>query len=394
MNNNEIVSDLHVHLFDNPSEKDFFEILDMAEANGVKCLALLEYNNLNLYKSGLWDRVKDKIKDHYSGKLVTAIEFVSTIDDVQSAKTGFDYNGFRSDIVLYDYDPEKLMPLFEDSFLQKLWTEDCAMFVQKLNEYGFYPPQDIFVNDGHPASYAKNYLDYLFENEEEKIRFVETFKLPKLDVESDITRNLITNPKGALFFHQKLFPNSSEVFMIAKNVGGKVCLAHPAYMSSDFDTRDYIETMVNLSRSNPEVYKPIELITGTYMLDRANDTMVVNQVADEFGLTKVPTSDVKTQYRRDVNGKNEPVMYCITDINGENRRIYYKPRPGFAVCPWLESYLRAHGGKVEDFEDFEESLKSAEANLTAEKSLVNEFSDARDYTFSFESYKAKEQEQE
>lgn len=389
--NNNVVSDLHVHLFDNPSEKDFFELLDMAESNGVKCLALLEYSNLNLYKSGLWDRVKDRIKDHYSGKLVTAIEFVSTIDNIKSNKTGFDYNGFRTDIVLYDFDPEKLMPLFEDSFLQKLWTEDCGVFIQKLNEFGFYPPKEIFVNDGHPASYAKNYLDYLFENPEEKNRFIETFKLEKLDVESDITRNLITNPNGALFFNQKLFPNATEVFAIAKNVGGKVCLAHPAYMSKEFDTRDYIETMVNLSRSSAE-FKPIELVTGTYMLDRAKDTEVVNKVADEMGLTKVPTSDVKTQYRREIDGKNEPVMYCITDINGENRRIYYKPRPGFAICPWIESYLQKNGGKVYNFEDFEKALKEAEANLTAEKELVDSFSDARDYGFSYENYSAAEKE--
>ncbi|MBQ8425958.1 MAG: hypothetical protein IJX17_08105 [Clostridia bacterium] len=390
MKKNNIVADMHVHLYDNPSEKDFFEILDMAEANGVKCLALLEFNNLNLYKSGLWDKVKDKIKKHYSGKLVTAIEFVSTIDDIKSPATGFNYDGYRSDIVLYDFDPEKLMPLFEDSFLQKLWEDDCSVFVQKLGEYGFYPPKNIFINDGHPASYAKHYLDYLFENPEEKERFIKTFNLKKLDVESDITRNLITNPKGELFFHQKLFPNSSEVFRIAKQIGGKICLAHPAYMSGDFDTQDYIKTMVELSKSNPEEFKPIEMITGTYMLDRAKDTEVVEKSSEEFGLIKIPTSDVKTQYRRIVNGKDEPVMYCITEINGEKTRVNYRPRPGFAICPWIESYLSVHNGKVEDFADFEKSIENAPANLSLDQSVFNKFKDARDYGFSMEAYNERQ----
>ena len=34
MNNNDIVSDLHVHLFDNPSEKDFFEHCRLAPLAG------------------------------------------------------------------------------------------------------------------------------------------------------------------------------------------------------------------------------------------------------------------------------------------------------------------------------------------------------------------------
>ena len=163
-------------------------------------------------------------------------------------------------------------------------------------------------------------------------------------------------------------------------------------MSTAFDTRDYIETMVNFSRSSKD-FKPIELVTGTYMLDRAEDTRVVNEVANEMGLVKIPTSDVKTQYRREVNGKNEPVMYCITDINGKDERIYYKPRPGFAICPWIESYLQKHSGKVNSFDDFEKELKEANANLFAEKELIDEFADARDYGFTYENYNNAEKEQ-
>jgi hypothetical protein len=383
-----MIADMHVHLYDMPSEKDFFEILDMAEQSGVKCLTVLEFNNLNLYKSGLWDKVKDKIKQHYSGKLVTGIEFVTTIDDVNSPTTGFNYDGYRSDIVLYDFDPAKLMPLFVDNFLANLWEQDCEIFIQKLNKFGFYPPKEIFVNDMHPASYAKHYLDYLFEHEDEKVRFVDSFKLPKLDVESDITRNLITNPNGALFFHQKLFPNSSDVFAIAKNVGGHLCLAHPAHMCYEFDTEDYIRTMVGLSRSNPEQFEPITMITGTYMLDRKSDSEVVTRVADELKLKKIPTSDVKTQYRNPETG--DPVMYCITNINGKNEKIFYKPKVGFAICPWIESYLASHNGKIEDMDDFLKSLGEAKPNLTLDESIYAEFKDASDYDFSMQAYNEKQ----
>ena len=144
--NENIIADLHVHLWDIPDGKSFYEILDMAEKNGVKSLTLLEYNNLNLFKYGLWDKVKNNISKHYSGKLITGIEFVSTVDDgVKSSKTGFDYSGYRSDIVLYNFNPEDLMPLFDDKYLQRLWVEDCKVFVEKINKFGFYPPKEIFV---------------------------------------------------------------------------------------------------------------------------------------------------------------------------------------------------------------------------------------------------------
>ena len=132
------------------------------------------------------------------------------------------------------------------------------------------------------------------------------------------------------------------------------------------------------------------MITGTYMLDRAKDTDIVHKLADEYNLVKIPTSDVKTQYRRNVNGKDEPGMYCITEINGKKERVYYNPRPGFAICPWIESYLEKHNGKVEDFEDFEKQLKIAKPNLTLDKATFEKFNDARDYGFSFDSYKTME----
>lgn len=380
------VSDLHVHLWEIPSEKDFFELLDLAEANSVKNLVLLEFSNLNFYKYGLWDKVKDKIKDHFSGKLITGIEFVSTIDDITSPRTGFEYNGYRSDIVLYDFDPEKLMPYFEDKYLKKLWDEDCKVFIEKLKEHGFTAPKEIYKNDGHASSFAENYMYYLFDHPEEKQRFMQYFGLSKLEIPSDITRNLMDGCGKPLSYHQKLYTYSSEVFEIAKKVGGRLCLAHPAYMSTDFDTEDYIRVMNDLSKSNPKTRKPFEFVSGPYMLDRAQDTVVIDRVSSELGLTQIPTSDVKTQYRRKVNEVDEPVMYCITNLNGEKTRINYKPRPGFAICPFIESYLKERGGVINDFDDLQRAIDNAPANLTLDDELANTFADVRDYGFSLANY--------
>ena len=114
------------------------------------------------------------------------------------------------------------------------------------------------------------------------------------------------------------------------------------------------------------------------MLDREQDTKVINKLSKELKLDLIPTSDCKTNYRRVVGDKNEPVMYCDTMINGEKKRIFYSPRPGFAVCHWIESYLASHNGKIEDFEDFQKQLDNAPANLFIEKSLDNKFSDIRE----------------
>ncbi len=374
-----VISDLHVHLYEVPSEEDFFELLDMAEANGVKCLTLLEFNNLNLFKYGLWDRVKDRIPEHYSGKIVSAVEFVTTIDHLVSPETGFDYFGYRSDIIAYDFDPEKLLPYFSDEHLSKLWEEDLDEFSEKLAEYGFNPPREIYKNDCHAASYAKQLLDWLNKNPEIKQQFMQTFGLQKLDIESDITRNLITNPNGALFFCQRLFPSSFEVFQIAKEIGAKVCLAHPAYMSTDFDTEDYIKTMWAASLLSKD-YEPIKFVSGPYMLDTAEDAKVIDRVSTELNLIQLPSSDLKSQYRRVVNGENQPMMYCFTMINGEKAKVIYRPRPGFAIMPWIEEYLASHNGRVEDFDDFTRKLEEAPANLFMPEQLEKSFKDVRTYT--------------
>ena len=83
-------------------------------------------------------------------------------------------------------------------------------------------------------------------------------------------------------------------------------------------------------------------------------------------------------------------MYCITEINGKKEKVLYSPRPGYAICPWIESYLESHNGKVEDFDDFNKAIAEAGANLTLDESVFAEFKDASDYDFSMEVYNEKQ----
>lgn len=381
----QVIADFHVHLNEIPTEKDFFEILDLAEANGVQCLTLLEFSNMNFFKYGLWDRVKDKIKDHYSGKLLTAVECVSTIDD-GITRNGYDFSGQRADIVISGFDPADLMPFYDDEHLSKLWNEDLVQFVQQLKKHGFEAPMDIFKNDCHASSFARQYLEYLNKNPEEKKRFMDYFAeqlpkgadrvSPKLEIESDITRYLM-NPGGPMFYHQKLYTNLSDVLRMAKQVGADVSLAHPAHMNTQFDTEDYLRSVVEFSHTSPD-FQPVTSTTRNYMLDSREDTAVIDRVSADLGLKQYGASDGKYQYR---TPEDKPTMYCYYG----NQKILYTPRPGFAIVPWIDSYLELHPNTL-GTPEFMAALSTAPANLTISQSEIDRYRDVRDYHFDMKRY--------
>ena len=323
-----VKADLHMHLEETSTIDDLKTLLTMCEAQKLKAASILSYNSIAIYQEGgafdlLAKETNNDFSGYFSGKIIPSVEMVSTMDDMPS-KSGKNYEGYRSDIVLYDFDIDKMSKYLNEEELKKAWVEDFEMFSKKCAEVGVeIPPIETFVNDFHPLSFVTQWFE-MCKTIPGYVEYLENIFNIKLNVASDLTRNHISNPNGKLFFKQKLFPDVSTVLKIAKDVGAKVCIAHPAHMSKDFDTTDYIETLVDFSRSDPS-FQPITHACGDYMLNTQQDSETIARVAEKKGLKLVCGSDLRLVDQ----------MYYVGPLtNGE--KVYYAPTPGFAVAKKVE----------------------------------------------------------
>lgn len=314
--------DLHVHIDENADSEVLKKMLTMAENEKVKGLGILSYNSLNIYApNGIFNQViNEGISKYYTGKIISAVEMVTQIDKIPSS-INFDYYGYRADICLYDFEYEKLQKYFETDLLKEYWIEDFNTFKKLSHNIGVEIP-DIsnFVNDYHPLSFVEQiqvkYPDIIKQ-------FSDILNIQIL-VPSDLTRNHITNPKGKLFFEQKLFPKLSTILKIAKDVNCKVAIAHPAYMSNQFNTTDYIKSLVEFSRSD-ESFKQIEYVCGDYMLNSKEDREEIKNIANELNLKLICGSDMRLLPKMYYKGKLSP-----------NDKIEYQPKIGYAIAKDLE----------------------------------------------------------
>lgn len=317
-----IKCDLHAHISENASVEDLKMLLTMAEEENVKGLGVLSYNALNIYEpNGIFKQVMNEgINNYFTGKLISAVEMVCQIDKIPS-KNNFDYYGFRADICLYDFDYEKLQKHFSPQVLSKYWEEDFKMFAKLSKDIGIDIPEiENFVNDYHPLSF----IDQIMKKYPEVIEEFGRILGQTIVISSDLSRNHITNPNGKLFFEQKLFPKVSTILKIAKEVGCKVAIAHPAYMSNLFNTTDYIRSLVEFSRSD-DSYQNIEYVCGDYMLNTQKDCQEIDEIANELKIKKICGSDMRLMDQ----------MFYKGVLSTE--KVTYKPRPGFAIAKLIET---------------------------------------------------------
>lgn len=324
----QVKADLHMHLEESSTIDDLKTLLLMSKNQDLKAVSILSYNSIAIYqKNGAFDLLAKETNNDFSGyfpgKIIPSVEMVSTMENMPS-KAGKNYDGYRSDIVLYDFDLKKLSKYLSEEELKKYWIDDFNMFSQKCLEVGVQiPPIEHFVNDFHPLSFVTQWFE-MCKQVPGYIEELERIFNVKLNIASDLTRNHISNPNGMIFFKQKLFPDVSTVLKIAKDVGAKVCIAHPAHMSKDFDTADYIETLVDFSKSDPE-FQPIKYVCGDYMLNTSHDNKIIAKTAKNKGLKLVCGSDLRLVDK----------MYYVSPLTS-NEKVYYAPTPGFAIAKQVE----------------------------------------------------------
>ena len=107
-----VKADLHMHLEETSTVDDLKTLLVMCETQKLKAASILSYNSIAIYQDGgafdlLAKETNNDFSKYFSGKIIPAVEMVSTMDSMHS-KAGKDYEGYRSDIVLYDFDIEKM----------------------------------------------------------------------------------------------------------------------------------------------------------------------------------------------------------------------------------------------------------------------------------------------
>lgn len=262
-----------------------------------------------------------------------------------------------------------------------------------LDKEIFFPPKEIYVNDYQCCSFVRQYLNYLNSDLDKKKRFMDIFSLNKLDIPSDLSRPLVSKPNAPLYISQKLITRLSDALRIAKETSSKVCLAHPAHMYHDiFDTRDYIKTMLDFSKSI-ENASSITMLSGPYMLDDEKDAEDIAEMARRYSLRLLPSSDANSSYRKQKdNGETTPYMY-LKYGDGKDDKVFYTPRPGFAIRPFITSFMKENNVQM-SFVDFlyyvnsykgdaislsfYDELENCPPNMSISKELADSFSSIDD----------------
>ena len=323
-----VKADLHMHLEENCSTDDLKNLLIRAENEKLSAVSILNYNSIAIYQENgafnmLAKETQNDFSKYFSGKIISSVEMVSTMGKMES-NLGKDYDGYRADLVLYDFDINKMSKYLSKEELKNAWIEDFNTFTQKCKKYNIeIPSVEKFTNNFHPLSFVTQWVE-MCKQIPGKMEELERIFQCQLNTASDLTRIHISNPNGKLFFKQKLFPDVSKVLRIAKDVGAKVCIAHPAFMSKDFDTEDYVTTLVKYSRSNPE-FQPITHACGDYMLNTKQDCETIANVASKLNIKLVCGSDLRVV---------EQMYYMSALTNG--KKVFYEPKPGFAIAKQIE----------------------------------------------------------
>lgn len=341
-----VKADLHMHLDDSATVEDLKKLLKMSEKENLESISILGFNSVSLYlENGAFDllarETNNNFSEYFSGKIIPSVEMVTTIAGMTS-HIGEKYNGHRADLTLYDFDLAKISKYLNEDTLKQFWVEDFKLFSETCLNIGIKIPSiENFTNDAHPLSFVTQWFD-MCKQTPNKIEQLESIFQIKLNSASDLTRAHISNPNGKLYFKQKLFPEIGEILKIAKQVGAKVCIAHPAHMSKDFDTADYMDTLVRFSKSNPD-FQIIEYAFGDYMLNTQKDNEIVEETAKKLNLKLVCGSDLRLVDK----------MYYVSHLtNGE--KVYYTPTPGFAIAKKVElgdGTLLMNKDYLEDFGD-------------------------------------------
>ena len=344
-----VPADFHIHIDNDITKERVIKILKAAEENGLKAICLLEHNNINLYRRGsvLEELFIEGIEKYYTGKIITGVELNCTINNAPvSAKTGIDYNGYDTHILLYGFNPKDIkrkVDWFNEDVDAVRYYSDVDTLLSKLSKLNLpLPPKSYFRYSEGVKPFKQLYRYIMQSPEKEKYTAV----LGDYPHASSFVRHLAYDPHSIIYFNRAQSPLITDVVNVGKESSKLICVAYPYHINRKVikDPADYIDTLQKIPTKTPS--KNFNAVEGPYMLNTDEETNALITYAQANGLLYTAGSDYQPQ---------DKMYYLPPDAT---EKAYYAPAPGLYVRQLFD------GGK---------------GLLYIEEEMLNIIPDVRDY---------------
>jgi len=201
--------DLHTHTKYSDGTDTVIELLKNAENKGLKALSITDHNTCKAY-----DELKTlKIKDYYTGKIITGVELNTKMLNVPIEILGYNVDtDIMENLIKSTYVSQEDRNLFE---LKTLY-EKCKLVGIEL--------PDNYIEKYDQSCYVSRYTHQIIIKDEKNKKIIDD------DAWNDIAvfyRKYMSNPTSLLFIDMdKLLPDFETTCNIVKKAGGLVFVPH------------------------------------------------------------------------------------------------------------------------------------------------------------------------
>ena len=212
--------DLHIHTSNSDGIYSTVEILKIAEKEKINTISFCDHNVLGAYE----DLKKINIKDYYSGKIITGIEF------------DFVYKNKNFHMLGYDFDVEKLK---KSKYIDRRTSEELIEEQEKNLEFfkNVCAKLNIKLTPNlkitYPNEHENDIIKVDMQKHEENNEIVDSI-LGK-DRKTSFWLGHVTNPNSPFYIDfTSGMPTAEEIAKDIHEAGGKVILPHVfEYKSTD-----------------------------------------------------------------------------------------------------------------------------------------------------------------
>lgn len=292
--------DLHIHSNNSDGTDSVEEILKKAELRNLHYISITDHDNCDAY-----DVLKKiKVKELFSGKIITGIELKCA------------YKGRLIDVLGYNYNirkMKKLLKIFypEHSVLQEKYLKHFYHACEEMN-LKLTPLKDLKWNKD------KDWATILIYNEIKKYPENEAKCSKDLWESLDSFRYNYLYNKDTAFYIDKTqdYPSLEECISIIHNAKGKAFLAHLFIYNWIENKREFIEEIIqNYSLDGIECfYTKFSIQENRDIIDFCNENNLYKSGGSDYHGLNRPGIRIGIGY-----GNMQIPDYIIDDWNGKNK---------------------------------------------------------------------------
>lgn len=364
-----VKADLHIHLEGHNSKEDVIQYLINAEQNGVKKLTLLDHNRLDILKP-LKQILSEKggIKKYYSGEFIVGVEFNALIDAHHVNPDGTNYDGNMSHILGYMTLSDAINLNNNCTIIKRDieqdYIDDFATLCDKIRglEGGerILLPKIEELKTMNTPHIVKDLHKWIISDAVRKEEYTKLLQLTEAQLLSPsvFIRQIAMETTGILYYKPQSIPMVTELFREVPKYAPSIrfVLAHPAYMSTYFDTQYYLDTMFSIPQiSNKPNFYGIEV---GYFLNTPEETEYLKKFAIQNDLKMSAGSD----------GRHPTIKMFFKPKNSADTFIFY-PSIGTAIASAYYNNQVEH--KIIDGQDFICAINDA-GQLKVEQNFLSD----------------------